>query len=152
LGYTWLYSPLENRIFDTVVQIDELTLSRQNAAAIRKEHERLSSRLEDIEARYAALQRRVPANADAGSFLKQVSEIADQEKLVISNFQPANSVEGNNYAAMEILLEGRGSFAGICSFFDRLAKLQRLSKVRSLSIVVDEFAEMYPIQTTIVIY
>jgi len=152
LAYSWLYSPLERKILDTTMKIDELTLSRSNADAIRKEHERLSGRLQEIEARYAALRRRVPPHADAGNFLKQVSEIASQEKLVISNFQPADSVERESYSMMEVLLEGRGSFASICSFFDRLAKIQRLSKVRHLSITVDEMEDTYPIQSTIVIY
>ena len=109
-GYGWLYTPVESSILDAEMQIDELALSRQNADAIRREHDRLSSRLEDIGARYAALQRRVPENAEAGSFLKDVSEIAHEENLTISNFQPAKSVEGDGFTAMEVMLEGKGTF------------------------------------------
>src|SRR3990172_9263729 len=69
-GYSWLYTPAEAGIHETLMRIDELELSRQNAESIRREHARLSNRLQDIEARYAALQQRVSPNAEARSFLK----------------------------------------------------------------------------------
>jgi type IV pilus assembly protein PilO len=151
-AYHWLYTPMQQDIFDAEVRLDELTQSGRNADAIRREHKRLSSRLEEIEDRYAALRRRVPRNAEAGTFLKDVSQIAHEEKLAISNFQPADSVEGDGYTAMEVMLNGQGSFASICSFFDRLSKVQRLSKVRRLSVTVDPQSDTYPMEATIVIY
>mgnify|MGYP001224270304 CR=1 FL=1 len=151
-AYHWLYTPVHANVFEAQVQLDELAQSGRNADAIRREHARLSSRLEEIEGRYAALQRRVPIGAEAGAFLKDVSQIAQEEQLEIGNFQPANSVEGEGYMAMEVMLDGEGSFAAICSFFDRLSKIQRLSKVRRLSVKVDPHLETYPMQATIVIY
>ena len=151
-GYSWLYTPAEAGIHETLMRIDELELSRQNAESIRREHARLSNRLQDIEARYAALEQRVPPNAEAGSFLKHVSKIAREEHLDIRNFQPAQSVEGEGFAAMEVMLDGKGSFESICSFFARLAKIERLSKVKDLSVTVDPAANGYPMKATIVIY
>lgn len=153
-AFHWMYVPVQKDIFDVEIRLDELTQTARNADAIRDEHHRLSSRLEKIEDRYATLRRRVPQNAEAGSFLKDVSEIAKEEKFEIDNFQPTGSTEETGYSAMEVLLEGQGSFGSICSFFDRLSKIQRLSKVRRLSILVDSRAETgtYPIEATIVIY
>jgi Tfp pilus assembly protein PilO len=152
VGYGWLYTPVETNILETVMKIEELALSRQNAVAIRREHERLSGQLKGIQARYAALEARVPINAEAGLFLKHVSEIAREEKLAIGTFQPAQSVEGDGFTAMEVMLDGKGTFASICSFFDRLSKIQRLSKVKDLSVAVDPTSDEYPMQATIVIY
>jgi type IV pilus assembly protein PilO len=152
LAYNWFYAPLEAEILDAEMKIDELAVAGENTTVIRQEHERLTARLRQIEARYAALEQRVPLNAEAGSFLKHISEIASQEQLTISNFQPAQSVQGNGYAAMEVLLDGKGTFKSICSFFDRLSKLQRLSKVKDLSVSVDPQSDDYPIKATIVIY
>ena len=91
-AYSCLFTPIEQDIFNVSVRIDELTESSRNAPAIRSEHEKLSGRLKDIQARYAALQGRVPGSAESGSFLKYVSDIARQENLAISDFQPAKSV------------------------------------------------------------
>jgi Tfp pilus assembly protein PilO len=151
-AYTYLFTPIEKDIFDVSMRIDELAESSRNAPAIHSEHEKLSGRLKDIAARYAALQGRVPGSAEAGSFLKFVSDVARQENLSISDFQPARSVEGDGFTAMEVMLSGRGSFASICTFFDRLSKVARLSKVKDLSVTAAEDGNEYPMKTTLVIY
>jgi type IV pilus assembly protein PilO len=151
-AYHWFYTPMEADILDAEMRIDALVVSGQNAEAIRREHARLSSLFQEIEARYAALEQRVPLNAEAGSFLKHVSQIAQEEKLVIANFQPAQSVQGDGYTAMEVMLDGKGSFKSICSFFERLSKIQRLSKVKDLTVSVDPQSDDYPMKATIVIY
>lgn len=151
-SYGLLYTPVEESIFETHMRIDELAMSKTNAEAIRREHDRLSSRLEKIESRYAALQRRVPENAEAGNFLKFVSQIAHEENLTIGNFQPGQAIEGDGYMAMEVMLDGTGNFASICSFFNRLTAIQRLSKVKDVSISVDRASEVYPMKATIMIY
>ena len=55
-AYHWFYEPVERNMLDAAMKIDELVVSRQNAGVIRHEHERLSSHLQDIEARYSALE------------------------------------------------------------------------------------------------
>jgi Tfp pilus assembly protein PilO len=152
VAYTYLFTPIENDIFAVSMRIDELTESSQNAPAIQAEHEKLSGRLKDIAVRYAALQGRVPGNAEAGSFLKFVSDVARQENLSISDFQPARSVEGDGFTAMEVMLSGRGSFASICTFFDRLSKVARLSKVKDLYVSSVDDGNEYPMKATLVIY
>jgi Tfp pilus assembly protein PilO len=152
VAYTYLYTPIEKDIFDVSVRIDELTESSRNAPAINTEHEKLSSRLKDIAARYASLQGRVPGSAEAGNFLKNVSNIAHEEHLAISDFQPARSNEGDGFTAMEVMLNGHGSFASICTFFDRLSKLARLSKVKDLSVTSVDEGDEYPMKATLVIY
>jgi len=152
IGYAQLYTPIEENILNVEMKIDELTQSKQNAAAIYSAHERLSNRLQGIATRYAELRRRVPTNAEAGGFLKYVSEIAQDEKLTIFNFQPANSVESEGYTTMEVMLNGKGSFASICAFFDRLAKVKRLSKVKDITISVDRQSDEYPMKATLIIY
>jgi Tfp pilus assembly protein PilO len=150
--YNWFYTPLQKAILNTQLQIQDLEIMSRNAPAIRREHTRLTQHLQEIEERYAALEARVPLNAEAGSFLKHVSEIAREEKLEISNFQPAQSIHGNGYTAMEVMLDGKGTFQSICSFFQRLAQIQRLSKVKDLSVSVDPQVDEYPMKATIVIY
>jgi len=152
LAYSWLYTPVETAIVETQMKIDELSVARQNSVTIRSKHDSLSDQLKDIQARYAALEERVPLNAEAGGFLKHVSEIAREEKLDISNFQPAQSMAGDGFMAMEVMLDGKGTFMSICSFFERLAKIQRLSKVKDVLVVADEKSDNYPLKATIVIY
>jgi type IV pilus assembly protein PilO len=150
--YNWFYQPVETDILDAEMKIEELATARQNSAAIRQKYASLSDQLRNIQARYAALERRVPLSAEAGNFLKHVSEIASEEKLVISNFQPAQSLPGDGFTAMEVMLDGKGTFKSICAFFDKLSKIQRLSKVIDLSLVAEPQSDDYPMKATIVIY
>jgi type IV pilus assembly protein PilO len=152
VAYHLFYTPVEARILEAEMKIDELQVAGANTSAIRAEHGRLSGQLREINARFAALTQRVPLNAETSSFLKHVSEIAREAQLEISSFQPAQSENTNGYTTMEVMLDGRGSYASICSFFERLSKLQRLSKVKDLTVSVDPQADKYPMQVTILIY
>jgi Tfp pilus assembly protein PilO len=153
LAYHWFYSPVEADILDAEMKIDALDVAKNNFNVILREHDRLTSHLQEIEARYAALEERVPINAEAGGFLKHISEIAGEEHLEISNYQPADvTIPGNGYAAMEVMLDAKGNYQSICRFFDRLSKIQRLSKVKDLSVSVDPLSDDYPLKATIIIY
>jgi Tfp pilus assembly protein PilO len=153
LAYHWFYSPVEADILDAEMKIDALDVAKNNFNVILREHERLTSHLQEIEARYAALEERVPINAEAGGFLKHISEIAGEEHLEISNYQPADvTIPGNGYAAMEVMLDAKGNYQSICRFFDRLSRIQRLSKVKDLSVSVDPLSDDYPLKATIIIY
>ena len=83
------------------------------------------------------MQGRVPNDADAGQFLKEVTRIANEEKLAIRNFQPEKPAEQDRLCGDGSDAQGQGSFASICRFFDRLTKLSRLSKVKALTVTRD---------------
>jgi Tfp pilus assembly protein PilO len=134
VGYSLLHAPTVRTIFDTSTRIEEVMLSVENAPLIRAQHAKVSSTLAEVERRIKDVQSRVPNDADAGQFLKEVTRIANEEKLSIRDFQPEKPAEKSGYAELEVTLKGEGTFISICHFFDRLTKLSRLSKVKALSV------------------
>jgi hypothetical protein len=52
---------------------------------------------------------------------------------------------------MEVTLVGRGSYVSICTFFDRLARLNRLSKLQDLEVTAGSGSE-YPIEAKLLIF
>jgi Tfp pilus assembly protein PilO len=152
IGYTWIYERAEGSIVELAAAIQELKLSVENAPTIRHTHEQLTQRLETLKAGMAALQHRVPREADAGKFLREVTLIAGEEALEISNFQPEKPTNREAFTELEVTLTGQGDFKSICTFFDRLNKLSRLSKVKSLTISASGATEKLPISATLVIY
>jgi Tfp pilus assembly protein PilO len=152
IGYSLLHAPTEQAIFDTSTHIEEVLLSVENAPLIRKQHAKITSTLDDVERRIAAVQSRVPANADAGDFLKEVTRIASEEQLSIRNFQPEAPVTKTGYSELEITLKGEGSFTSICRFFGRLGELSRLSKVKALTVSAGDGGSRYPMSATLIIY
>ena len=151
-AYSFLHAPTIEAIADTSARIEELKLSVQNAPVMRNQHRKVSETLSDVKARIAEVQRRVPRDADAGAFLKELTELASAEQLAIKDFQPDKPQSRNGYAEMEVTLKGSGSYASICKFVDRLSKLKRLSKVKNLSLSAGGEANDYPMTATLVIY
>lgn len=152
VGYSVVHVPMTQQITDTVVRIDEVLLSAQNAPLIREQHKKVSDTLREVTAQIAEVRGRVPREAEAGAFLKEVAQAAHAEQVTIKDFQPEKPAVRKGYAQMQVTLKGEGSFASICSFFDRLGKLTRLSKVDDLTLSAGDHAADYPISATLVIY
>jgi Tfp pilus assembly protein PilO len=124
----------------------------QNAPIMRQQHQNATLKLNDLTTRIAEVQRRVPRDADAGGFLKELMELASAEQLAIKDFTPEKPENRNGYAEMRVSFKGAGSYASICRFMDRLSKLKRLSKVKDLSVTAEGDADEYPMTATLVIY
>jgi Tfp pilus assembly protein PilO len=151
-SYSLLHAPLIREMERTNADINELTLSIQNAAAVRDQHEKVSERLAAAKEQIATVRKRVPQDADSGQFFDEVSKIAADASLSIKNYEPTKAVVKDGYAQMEVTLTGRGNYASICSFFDRLANLTRLSKLQNLTLTASGDAAEYPLTATMIIY
>jgi Tfp pilus assembly protein PilO len=151
-GYSFLHAPAVEAIADTSARIDEVMQSVQNAPFIRNQHRIVSAKLRDVTTRIANVQARVPQGADDGEFLKQVTELAQKEKLAINDFHHEKPEVRNGYAEMQVSVQGVGSFGSICAFIEGLNKLARLSKVKDLTLSAEDPTAEYPISATLVIY
>jgi len=151
-GYSFVRAPSKNAVANNSARIEELKLSIQNAPIMREQHHKVTEKLKEVTTRISDVQARVPLDADAGEFLKQVTQLASTEHLAIKDFTPEKPENRNGYAEMQITLKGAGSYASICRFLDRLSKLKRLSKVKDLSLSAEGDASEYPMSATLVIY
>jgi Tfp pilus assembly protein PilO len=150
-SYSLLHSPIIEATEITSERIEELTLSVQNAPAIREQYQKTSERLSTAKERIATAHKRVPKEADMGGFYNEVSRIATEERLAVREFKPGQPTVRNGYGQLEVTLTGRGNYASVCAFFDRLAKLNRLSKLENLLLTASNSAE-YPIEVKLVIF
>lgn len=152
VGYSLACAPVKQSTADTAQRIDELLLSTRNGPSIRKHHAKAALELADVSQRIEQIKGRVPSKPSAGEFLKEITRIASDEQLSLRNFHPETPVEHDGYSELDIKLQGDGSYASICSFFDRLSKLKRLSKVKSLTLSADDNSGEYPLEATLTIY
>jgi Tfp pilus assembly protein PilO len=151
-GYSIVHAPTLATISSASARIEELKLSIQNAPVMREQHHKVSDKLTEVTTRIAEVQRRVPRDADAGQFLKELTKLATAEQLTIKDFTPEKPEDRNGYAEMRVTLKGAGSYASICQFLDRLSRLKRLSKVKDLTLTAEGDASEYPMTATLVIY
>jgi Tfp pilus assembly protein PilO len=124
----------------------------QNAPMIRQQHRSVGQKLREVKKRIASVQQRVPRDADAGAFLKEVTELATAEHLALKDFQPGKPTNKEGFAEMQVTLKGQGTYASVCTFLHRLSSLKRLSKVKDLTLSAGEGAAEYPMTATLVIY
>jgi type IV pilus assembly protein PilO len=151
-SYSLVHAPIVQKKETVAEKIEELKLSVQNATAIREQHQKVSQRLATAKQQIATVKQRVPQEADSAQFFEELSRIAVEERLAIKDYTPAKTTIKNGYAQMEVTLTGRGSYATVCTFFDRLAKMNRLSKLQSLTLTTAGTAAEYPVEATLIIY
>jgi Tfp pilus assembly protein PilO len=151
-GYSLVHAPSIDAIANTSARIMELQMLIQNAPVMRIQHRTATDKLGEVTTRISEVQSRVPLDADAGEFLKQVTQLASAEQFAIKDFTPDKPQDRNGYAEMQVTLKGNGSYASICRFLDRLSKLKRLSKVKDLTLSAEGDANEYPMTATLVIY
>src|SRR5882757_5648184 len=152
VGYSFRHAPALHEIAETSAQIEDLLASVRNGPVMREHHRIAVEKLHEVTTRIANLQRRVPKDADAGSFLKEVTQLATAGKFAIKDFHPDKPEAKTGYSEMQVTLKGQGSFRSICAFVDQLSKLTRLSKIKDLSLTIGESATEYPMTATLVIY
>ena len=76
VGYSFLHAPAVHEIAETSAKIDDLLASVHNGPVTREHHRIAVEKLHEVTTRIANLQRRVPRDADAGAFLKEVTQLA----------------------------------------------------------------------------
>ena len=151
-GYSFLHAPAVREITETSARIDELLQSVRNGPVMREQHRVVTEKLREVTARIASVQRKVPQDADAGEFLKEVTQLAGAGQLSLKDFHPEKPETKHGYSEMQVTLRGQGSFSSICTFVDRLSKLSRLSKIKDLTLSAGNDASEYPMAATLVIY
>jgi Tfp pilus assembly protein PilO len=151
-SYSLLHAPLIRESERTEEKIQELTLSVQNSSAIRQQHQIVSARLATAKEQIATVRERVPQEMNSAEFLDEVSRIAAEEKLSIKEYSNSKAATNRGYTQMEVNLTGRGSYASICAFVDRISKLKRLSKLQNLTLTASGSAAEYPVSATLIIY
>jgi Tfp pilus assembly protein PilO len=151
-SYSLLHAPLIHQAEQTEQRIQELTLSVQNTKAIREQHQKVFERLATAKEQIATVRERVPAEMNSAEFLDEVSRIAAEEHLSIKEYSNGKLAPNKGYTQMEVNLSGKGSYASICAFIDRLSKLKRLSKVQNLTLTASGSATEYPLTATLIIY
>jgi len=151
-SYSLWHVPLLAETDRTAERIQELTLSVQNARAIREQYEKVSARLATAKAQIATVKQRVPQEAEPGQFVDEVSRIAIEESLDIKDYANATPIVHEGYTQMEVTLTGRGNYAAVCTFLDRLASMKRLSKLQNLTLTASGSATEYPLTATLIIY
>jgi Tfp pilus assembly protein PilO len=124
-----------------------------NEPVIRAQHESLREKLAALERRHQRLWDRIPAQPLVPEFLGQLTELAGEAELSISEFQPGKTIRHKKYGELEIQLRTAGTYQQLCRFVAGFPTLPRACRVRSLNIEVSELdSDTFPTEMTLAIY
>lgn len=123
------------------------------APEIRNHHAEAVKRKRQEEARLESLLARIPTTPQESEFLAELTRLARESKLKISDFKPSEVKGSDSHAAVEIALRTEASYEGLCRFLDGLSSLPRLCHVKKLSLKApDPSQATYPVDMTLQIF
>jgi Tfp pilus assembly protein PilO len=132
--YGFVYCPLRDHQSSQRVRIEELQTLLRNNANVHTAHRELRGTVTELEEQIAAVRRRIPNEPLEATFLSDATSVAEQEQLQIENFRRLAIDTFPDYSEVDVVINGRGSYASICRFMHRVSQLDRLSTVRRLTI------------------
>lgn len=125
----------------------------KTAPSIREHHAAAVKQMRQEEERLESLMARIPTTPQESEFLAELTRLAREAKLRITDFKPSEVSGGESHAAVEIALRTEASYEGLCRFLDGLSSLPRLCHVKRLSLKAPDAAQTtYPIDMTLQIF
>lgn len=123
------------------------------AESIRDHHAAAVKQMRQEEVRLESLLARIPTTPQESEFLAELTRLAREAKLKITDFKPSEVNGGDSHAAVEIALRTEASYEGLCRFLDGLSSLPRLCHVKRLSLKAPDAAQTsYPVDMTLQIF
>jgi Tfp pilus assembly protein PilO len=141
-----VHCPLAHLEAQQQLHVDELQTLLLENANVHSTHRELRETVTTLDSQIAAVRRRIPNEPLEATFLSDATSIAQEEELLIDNFRRLSIERLPEYSEVDVVISGRGSYAGICRFIDRVSQLARLSTVRRCSIKTDVSATSYPFE------
>ena len=145
LGYYALFHvPLHRHEDEQLAKIADLQVLLHNSSNVHTTHRTLREAMNSLQNQITEVRRRIPNSPLEGEFLSDATRLALEEHISIETFHRQNMTSFSDYSEVDVVLQGRGSYASICRFLFRVTELDRMSTVRSMTIERDAVEDMYP--------
>ena len=112
----------------------------------------LDARLRELEQRAQRTKAGIPEEPGESEFLRQLTEVADEEQLKIRDFHTGLARQEAGYSQLDVRLLGEGPHDGICGFLERITQLPRVTTVQRMQITGTEGRAVYPLEVTLTLY
>jgi type IV pilus assembly protein PilO len=136
-SYWWfLYRPAQEEHKRLVVQQQGLQRKLNEVRSVAANLEKFEQEIADLEAelRHAVLQ--LPSSKELPGLLTDITTLGKKAGLEFNAFRPQGEYNKGFYAEVPIEIEFTGSYHQVATFFDRIAKLDRIVNVGDISMTV----------------
>ena len=129
-----LLSPLMTRVDALTVQHDKVQKDLVEARRIANDVARYRKEIAVLEKTLTALTDRLPNERETPPLYRSVSDAAYKAGLAVSLFQPRDAQIRDYYAEIPIVFTAEGNYHQFGTFFEQVARLQRVVNVGDLKI------------------
>ena len=132
LDWTFLYSPLSNRIFDLEEQVKNARIERIRKRNLTKDSAKLKEQLDEFNQMLRKAVAQLPDRKEIPELLSSISSKAREAGLEILIFRPQAENLRDFYAEIPVDIVVRGGFHNVVTFFDEVGRLNRLVNIRNI--------------------
>ena len=132
IDWTFLYSPLSNRIFDLEEQVKNARIERIRKRNLTKDSAKLKEQLDEFNQMLRKAVAQLPDRKEIPELLSSISSKAREAGLEILIFRPQAENLRDFYAEIPVDIVVRGGFHNVVTFFDEVGRLNRLVNIRNI--------------------
>jgi Tfp pilus assembly protein PilO len=115
-------------------EIAQLRPRNAQAAIVQQNLNNFKAAYKAREEEYAELQALLPEQRELTMVLQGIQDRARSNGLVLTRFNPKEDVQQDNYSGKKIEVNVVSGFAGLRSFFEQLARYQRIVSVTNFEL------------------
>lgn len=130
--YFFIYSPQSEEI---CTLNNQLELEQQQIKVIEdfiSNHPDINAYDNELNSKLDKINKMIPENPDVSLFIDEISKIAIQSSIQISNITPGELVDKNNYREFRIALKISGDYFDFLKFLQALNRLDRLTSISTI--------------------
>jgi type IV pilus assembly protein PilO len=130
--YFLLQGPLQERS-QLRDEVGELGKSVQQGAAVAAQFNQFKKELAELEKKLTVLRGILPSEKETPQVLRNAQDMAFSSSLKITRFNPQPVLPHPFYSDWPILIEVRGSYNALGSFFEKISRATRIVNVDNLA-------------------
>jgi type IV pilus assembly protein PilO len=108
----------------------DLETAKKNASQLKK----IQQEMKDAEDNFKIASKALPETKEIPSLLTNISKSGQDSGLEFLLFQPNPDKPSGFYAEIPVLIQVRGGYHNLTSFFDRVSRLSRIVNIKDISI------------------
>lgn len=138
LAYVGLCRANSRELLQLAVRTNKAAAEAAQLNEVRAALQEAEQRTEELTARLELLHKRIPDDIDMDDFLKELNDVATQNKVIVVNVRPGEISERESYRQTPVAVEATGRFKDIYTFINALHAMSRLTDIEAIEIDVDE--------------
>ena len=130
----FLYLPMYEEITSLEQRLQTLEKKLATAKINAAQLEKFQVKMQEAEAQFKIAMRALPEKEEIPSLLTNISKSGHEIGLEFLLFEPKAEVKKDFYAEIPVLMNIRGDYHNLATFFDKIARLSRIVNINNITI------------------